>query len=131
METESRNEGISLFFILTVCYLDDVIRNKVVINIADESNKDRSLNIVSPTEELLVPPENRLEIQSRLEQMFHRIFFRSRRGSTTGPPRRDLMLEHKISKWIISLDGDSRPSSSKSPPGDFGGWLEDGSVLSG
>ena len=62
METESRNEGISLFFILTVCYLDDVIRNKVVINIADESNKDRSLNIVSPTEELLVPPENRLEI---------------------------------------------------------------------
>ena len=62
METESRNEGISLFFILTVCYLDDVIRNKVVINIADESNKDRSLNIVSPTEELLVPPESRLEI---------------------------------------------------------------------
>ena len=62
METESRNEGISLFFILTVCYLDDVIRNKVVINIADESNKDRSLNIVSPSEELLVPPENRLEI---------------------------------------------------------------------
>ena len=59
------------FSILTVCYLDDVIRNKVVINIADESNKDRSLNIVSPTEELLVPPENRLEIWTRLEHTFN------------------------------------------------------------
>ena len=57
--------------------------------------------------------------------------FRSRRGSTTGPPRRDLMLEHKISKWIISLDGQSASLSSSSSPGDFGGWLEDGSVLSG
>merc|ERR1712119_1389 len=43
------------------------------------------------------------------------------------------MLEHKISKWIISLDGQSASpsSSSSSSPGDFGGWLEDGSVLSG
>lgn len=53
---------------------------------------------------------------------------RSRRGSTTqGPPKRDLMLEHKISKWILSLDG----GQSVSHPGDFGGWLEDGSVLAG
>ena len=52
---------------------------------------------------------------------------RSRRGSTTqGPPKRDLMLEHKIAKWILSLDGGDNKH-----PGDFGGWLEDGSVLAG
>ena len=55
-----------LSFNLTVCYLgeNDVTRNKVVIKIVDESNNDRSLNIATPTEELLVPPENRLEIRS-------------------------------------------------------------------
>ena len=60
--------------------------------------------------DLLIPPQNR-----------------SRRGSTTlGPPKRDLMLEHKIAKWILSLDGGDNKH-----PGDFGGWLEDGSVLAG
>lgn len=39
------------------------------------------------------------------------------------------MLEHKISKWIISLGGEA--GLSPASPGDFGGWLEDGSVLSG
>ena len=43
-----------------------------------------------------------------------------------GPPKRDLMLEHKIAKWILSLEGDKG-----SQPGDFGGWLADGSVLAG
>ena len=63
METESGNKEIWLFLILTVCYLDenDVVRNKVLINIVDESNKDRSQDLLTPTEELLVPPENRLE----------------------------------------------------------------------
>ena len=63
--------------------------------------------------ELLIPPQNR-----------------SRRGSTTlGPPKRDLMLEHKIAKWILSLDGGE--GGDNKHPGDFGGWLEDGSVLAG
>eukprot|EP00090_Calanus_glacialis_P042086 TRINITY_DN74747_c0_g1_i1.p1 TRINITY_DN74747_c0_g1~~TRINITY_DN74747_c0_g1_i1.p1 ORF type:complete len:201 (+),score=89.06 TRINITY_DN74747_c0_g1_i1:69-671(+) len=54
---------------------------------------------------------------------------RSRRGSRdVGPPKRDLMMEHKISKWIISILGENKGSSG---PGDFGGWLEDGSVLAG
>ena len=63
METESGNKEIGLFLILTVCYLDenDVVRNKVLINIVEESNKDRSQDLLTPTEELLVPPENRLE----------------------------------------------------------------------
>ena len=56
-------------------YLEDVIRNKVVINIVAEPNKDRSLNIVTPTEELLVPPENRLEIQSSLQPLRQNIHF--------------------------------------------------------
>ena len=65
METDSGSKGV-LLFNLTVCYLgeNDVIGDKVVINIVDESNNDRSLNIASPTEDLLVPPENRLEAQS-------------------------------------------------------------------
>ena len=63
--------------------------------------------------EFLIPPQNR-----------------SRRGSTTlGPPKRDLMLEHKIAKWILSLDGGE--AGDNKHPGDFGGWLEDGSVLAG
>ena len=64
METESGNKEIGLFLIFTVCYLDenDVVRNKVLINIVDESNKDRSQDLLTPTEELLVPPENRLEL---------------------------------------------------------------------
>ena len=63
--------------------------------------------------EFLIPPQNR-----------------SRRGSTTlGPPKRDLMLEHKIAKWILSLHGGE--SGDNKHPGDFGGWLEDGSVLAG
>lgn len=48
---------------------------------------------------------------------------------TVGPPKRDLMLEHKISKWILNLGGDS--ANTFTQPGDFGGWLEDGSVLAG
>merc|ERR1719250_221713 len=54
---------------------------------------------------------------------------RSRRGSRdVGPPKRDLMMEHKISKWILSVLGETTGSGG---PGDFGGWLEDGSVLAG
>ena len=63
--------GVKAFYCFypnSLFYLEDVIRNKVVINIVAEPNKDRSLNIVTPTEELLVPPENRLEIQSSLGQ---------------------------------------------------------------
>ena len=74
-------------------------------------DKDKILDAEEDTEkEFLIPPQNR-----------------SRRGSTTiGPPKRDLMLEHKIAKWILSLDGGENKH-----PGDFGGWLEDGSVLAG
>merc|ERR1712241_1257176 len=77
-------------------------------NIAEDESQDGGHT-------LFVPPQNR-----------------SRRGSTTlGPPKRDLMLEHKIAKWILSLDGGAERSGDKKQPGDFGGWLEDGSVLAG
>ena len=79
-----------------------------------EDNDPDTVRITDTEEDtekdLLIPPQNR-----------------SRRGSTTlGPPKRDLMLEHKIAKWILSVDGGDNKH-----PGDFGGWLEDGSVLAG
>ena len=85
-----------------------------IIEDEKSSDTDKTSEAEEGTEkELLIPPQNR-----------------SRRGSTTlGPPKRDLMLEHKIAKWILSLDGGE--GGDNKHPGDFGGWLEDGSVLAG
>lgn len=85
-----------------------------IIEDEKSSDTDKNHEAEEGTEkELLIPPQSR-----------------SRRGSTTlGPPKRDLMLEHKIAKWILSLDGGE--GGDNKHPGDFGGWLEDGSVLAG
>merc|ERR1711915_464336 len=85
---------------------------------------------VEPSEESITIAENSETIDSKHENLGLPIpQSRSRRGSRdVGPPKRDLMMEHKISKWILSILGENKGGSG---PGDFGGWLEDGSVLAG
>ena len=57
---------------------------------------------------------------------------------TTDPlPQRDLVLEHRVSKWLLALvqvvevlPPGSQTGELEERPGDFAEWIQDGSVLS-
>jgi len=80
----------------------------------------------SSSSRLLLPPGQGEARRNSAPEVLGLPFNKSRRGSHSGPPKRDLMLEHKISKWIMAVVGDGKSGHG---PGDFGGWIEDGSVL--